>query len=98
MPYAETGGSRFGFTTIGVASVQVVPFNINRKQLVICNTSANDVYLMKGDGPAVLTAGLLLRSGGTLVIEPDTLGFIWKGALYAISGGAGRVLSWTEDW
>lgn len=98
MVYAETGGSRPGATTVGAASIQVLPFNGRRKQVIIINTSVNDVYLMKGDGPAVINTGILLRSGGSWIIQPDTLGNIWKGAIQAISGGAGRVLSWTEDW
>lgn len=98
MTYAELGGSRPGATTVGAASVQILPFNGRRKQLVIVNQSVNDVWFVKGDGPAVINTGLLLRSGGSIVIEPDSLGYIWRGAIQAISGGAGRVIVWTEDW
>lgn len=98
MDYAERGGSRPGSSIVGVASVQVVPFNPHRKQLVLCNTSGNDIYLVKGDGPAAMNTGIYLQALMTIIIEPDTLGKIWKGAIQAISSGAGRVISWTEDW
>lgn len=98
MVYAEIGGSRSGFATIGAVSAQVIPFNGNRKEAVIVNTSVNDVSFHKGDSPAVLNSGITLRSGGVMIIEPDSMGRIWKGAIQAISGGAGRNISWTEDW
>ena len=98
MTYAEYGGSRSGFLVCGLASLQVVPFNGHRKKLIICNDGANAVYLCKGDGAAVANAGALLLPGGAWNLEPDTKGYLWKGAIQAISLVAAQNLTWQEDW
>lgn len=99
MAYADKGGSRSSFTTCGIASVQVMPFDSIRKQAIFVNDSANDIYLSKGPSPAVAGSGIRLNAlGGSWVLEPDTYGRIWTGAIQAIAGGAASNLSWTEDW
>lgn len=97
--YAEIGGSRSGFTTTGLTSVTVLRVNPIRKQVVLVNDSSSTIYLVKGDTPAVVGSGVRLNAGGgSAVIEPDTQGRIWRGAIQAIAGGAGSNLSWSEDW
>ena len=96
--YSEFGGSRSSFTTVGVADVQVVRPNSNRRKLIIINNAANNIYLVKGDGPAAVNSGITLLPGGSWIIVPDTLGYIWKGEIHAISGVAAQNLTWTEDW
>ena len=98
MTYAEYGGSRSGFLACGVASQQLVPFNGHRRKLVVCNDAANACYLFKGNGPAIANAGLLLLPGGVLIIQPDTQGYLWKGAISCISLVAAQNLTWQEDW
>ena len=99
MAYSERGGSRPGFTVCGVADVQVLPGNINRKQAIIINDSDTIIYLIKGDGPAILNAGIRLNAnGGVWIIEPDNYGRLWKGAIHAITSVAAKRLVWTEDW
>lgn len=98
MVYAEMGGSRSGFFACGVASLQLIPFNSHRTKLIITNNGANTCYFAKGDSAAVVGSGVPLLAGGSWIIQPDTLGRIWKGALQCISGVAAQNIAWTEDW
>lgn len=97
--YSERGGSRPSYMTVGIASGQVMRFNSNRVEAVLVNDSANIIYLSKGTTPAVVGSGIRLNAnGGNVVIEPDNMGYIWKGAIQAIATLAGSNLSYTEDW
>ena len=99
MQYAEIGGSRSGFFTVGVASLQVAGVNLLRKKLVLANDSANIIYLVKGTAAAVVGSGIRLNAnGGTVVFEPDTYGRIWRGSIQVIATGAASNLVWQEDW
>ncbi len=97
--YAEIGGSRSGFFTVGVASLQLAGFNPLRKKLALVNDSANIIYLVKGNAAAVVGSGIRLNAnGGAVVFEPDNYGRIWRGAIQCISTGATSNLAWQEDW
>ncbi len=98
MVYAELGGSRSGTHTCGLANTQIVRHNAHRKKLIICNDGDSAVYLSKGDGPATANAGILLLPGGVWILEPDYMGYIWKGAIQCISLVAAQNLTWQEDW
>lgn len=97
--YSEVGGSRASFATMGVASVQVLSVNNLRKEAIICNDSDTVMYILKGDDDAIVGSGIRLNAGGgTLVIEPDENGYIWRGAVQGISTAGTKNLSFTEDW
>lgn len=99
MDYAEIGGSRSGFATVGTASGQSHRLNHQRKKLVFVNDSLNIIYISKGTADAVVGSGIRLNpNGGSVIIEPDSYGGIWRGAIQAIATGAGSNLAWQEDW
>ncbi|GAI11289.1 unnamed protein product, partial [marine sediment metagenome] len=74
MDFAELGGSRSGFFTCGVANLQLLPHNAQRKKLTIINDGANACYFTKGTSPAVVGSGIMLLPGGAWTIEPDRYG------------------------
>ncbi|MDR6555448.1 hypothetical protein [Paenibacillus qinlingensis] len=68
-------------------SVSVLAANANRKQLVLRNQHlSGDVYFFFGT-PATLTNGMLLQNGESFK-QPDADGFVYKGAITAISANA----------
>jgi len=98
MTYGELGGSRPGTHACGLASTQIIRHNAHRKKLIITNDAANVVYLSKGEGPAIVNAGIPLFPRGVWIIEPDYRGYIWKGPIQCISLAAVQNLAWQEDW
>lgn len=99
MDYAEIGGSRSSLATIGTADVLVLPFNSLRKKVTIVNTSAAGVVsISKGDSAALSGRGIVIWPRGSYIIEPDTVGYIWKGPIRGIADIAGTNIAWTEDW
>lgn len=96
--YAELGGSRSGFTTVGTSSVVVLPPNTLRKLAVLVNDSSAPIYISRGQDAVIGSGTRLNAGGGVMVIEPDTYGRIWKGSINAIGGSASLNLCWCEDW
>jgi len=95
---SELGGSRSGFTVVGVASVLVLQANRYRKKSQLTNDSANVIFVDKGP-EAALNSGIRLNAnGGVWENEPDTFGRLWTGPISAISAVAAQNLCWTEDW
>jgi len=92
------GGSVSGGFAVGVASLVVRQSNVYRKKLTFVNDSVNIMYGAKGD-IALINAGVRLNAnGGTWVIEPDTRGRIWTGAVSFIATAAASNICFTEDW
>lgn len=88
---------RDGATTIGTASTLVISGNDNRRKITFVNDSDEDIYLGKGN-PARSNVGVRLNAhGGSLVDEPDSLGYLYRGPWYAICASGSKVLAWTED-
>ncbi len=83
-----------GTTTLGTASLIIRPANANRQKLIITNLSDTRVFICQG--PAVVNTGIALMPNGSFVDEPDTQGFIYKGAWSGISSAATKAIAWLE--
>ena len=82
--------------TIGAASTVVVAASNTRELLVLVNNSDSDMYLGLG-ADAESTKGLCLKASGGVVQFGGASGLpLWRGAVNAIAGGAGKVLSVQE--
>lgn len=78
--------------TVGAASAQALAGNLNRKGLVIVNTSANTVSLGLGLA-AVLNSGITLPTGAVWVMDEFTF---TTAAIFAIASGASSNISIQE--
>jgi len=92
------GASVPTFATVGVASATFLSQNLRRKGVLFVNTSANMIYLTKGESPGVVGSGIPLYPNGGHYGEPDNLGRVWLGVWNAIASVAGSNLAITEDW
>lgn len=95
----DSVGAGIGYgVACGVASVQVARASMLRKKIVFTNDSPSIIYLSKTD-PAALNAGYRINpNGGTLIDEPDNLGYLYKGQWYAITVLAAQNLAVAEEW
>lgn len=97
---AEAGrgiAANLGFT-IGTASVVILSPNPWRKKVTLVNDSDTIIFITKGDIAILNTGARLNAAGGSMTIEPDTAGYIWKGAISGISSAATKNLCVTEEW
>lgn len=82
-------------TSVSTADVELIPSRLGRhrrKQLLITNTSATTVTVVKGEGPATAGTGIRLTQGQTY-IEADDAGFsTWQGPVHAIASAASTVV------
>ena len=70
---------------VGSSSTLVIATTTHRSYLAIVNDSANVVYLMFDDRPAVLNKGMRLNAnGGSFEVNDENL---YKGAIRAIASG-----------
>lgn len=80
------------FATVGISSGQILASNLNRKSLIITNTSVNIIYLGIG-ATAVVGSGITLYPGGSLILNKDG---IVTGAINAIASAASSNVSIQE--
>lgn len=80
------------FATVGISSGQILASNLNRKSLIITNTSVNIIYLGIG-ATAVVGSGITLYPGGSLILDKDG---IVTGAINAIASAASSNVSIQE--
>lgn len=84
-----------GTTTLGTASLVIVPENPRRRKLVITNISDTRVFICQGI--AISNTGIPLVTNGVIVDEPDNLGYIYLGAWSGITTAATKIISWYEE-
>ncbi len=89
------GKSRPGAVVMGVNSAPVMQANARRTYALLVNNSTNVIYLWKGDGPALLNAGIpLAASGGWYEIN---LTNPYYGPIQGIATGAASNLCIQEE-
>lgn len=81
--------------TVGVASGSAVAANAARRQLILVNTSANNISLGFSGNAAVLNSGITLVPNGSYEIS-EANGNLYTGAVNAIAAGAGSNLAVQE--
>ena len=82
--------------TIGAASTMIVDANPLRQKLILVNNSDEDMYVAPHP-IAVATEGIPLRAlGGSVIDQPDTERFLYKGPWMGICASGGKILSVTE--
>ena len=96
---SKTAGTKFPGTsssptsaTVGVSSAQALASNVNRKGLVLTNTSINKICIGIG-ATAVLNSGITLYPGGVWVM--DEFNFT-TGAINAIASAGSSNLAIQE--
>lgn len=72
------------FATVGTSSGQILASDLNRKGLILTNTSVNIIYLGIG-ATAVVGSGITLYPGGSFILDKDG---IVTGAINAIASAA----------
>jgi len=78
-------GTSFGVTLVASTSTSLLAANAERERFsVACDTA--DCFLWYGAGPAQLSKGIRIKSGGPPYMEES-----WKGAVQIISTGAAAV-------
>lgn len=80
------------FATVGISSGQILASNLNRKGVILTNTSVNIIYLGIG-ATAVVGSGITLYPGGSLILNKDG---IVTGAINAIASAASSNVSIQE--
>lgn len=80
--------------SVGTSSTSVLAANSNRKKVILCNDSANIIYI-SFNGAAALNTGLRLNANGGTYIGDG--GCIETGAITAISGTASSNLLVIEE-
>jgi hypothetical protein len=92
------GGATNTFATVGVANALALRGRTNRRKATFVNDSAAVIYISLG-APAVVGSGKRLNAtGGVYEIEPDNLGYIWRGDIFAIASGAGSNMTVCEEF
>jgi len=87
-PYRGTN-INYGSVTVGTSATKILSSNADRLSVMICNVSANDVYI--GDTPAVSTAnGIKVPPGATITIDWTTTD------IYGIAGASSDVRYFEE--
>lgn len=81
---------------VGATTGVIREMNVNRRKLTLVNQSANDVWFAKGP-VCTINEGIYRAPYSSLVDEPDTLGYIYRGQWSAISDGAGRLVTICEE-
>jgi len=84
--------------TVGATTTTVLARNTkgNRRLVVLCNNSNEDMYVNPGPA-AYSTFGIpLVASGGSWTDKPDTKGWMYQGIYTGICASGGKVLSVTE--
>lgn len=78
--------------SVTTASGQVLAGNKNRRKAILINDSAQVIYLARGM-PAALNAGIRLNpAGGSWIEEPDSLGHVFTGPIFAIAAATSNLL------
>lgn len=81
---------------LGTSDASIIAANEQRKRLIICNGSTNNVWIAFGDTAVVGKGVFLAPSGGTFEVDPME---IFTGAVRGISeaGAANKigVVEWT---
>ena len=78
-------GTAFGATLVASTSTSLLAANAERERFTVsCDTA--DMFLWYGAGPAQLSKGIRVKSGGPPYMEES-----WKGAVQVISTGAATV-------
>ncbi len=90
----ELGSSEFGLAKPISVSVlhtltEVLRANSNRHKLILINDSDTVIYVHYGNLGAVNSGIRLNANGFGIIDEPDSLGAMWKGQIYAIAAAAG---------
>ncbi len=80
---------------VGAASAQIIAANDDRSHLLLINDSDSVIYVTPV-GAAVLNEGIRLNAGGGNYEISTRNGNLHKGALTAISSGAGKNLLMLE--
>jgi hypothetical protein len=78
-------GSAFGVTLVASTSTSLLAANAERERFTVTADVA-DIFLWYGAGPAQLSKGIRVKSGGAPYMEES-----WKGAVQVISTGAATV-------
>ena len=81
------------FATVGIASAVALAANPNRVDCDFINTSANWIYLGRGNAAVVGSGEALAPRGGSYHIGTDNL---FLGAVYAIASAANSNLAISE--
>lgn len=84
-----------GTTSIGTTSTLIVDENPRRRKLVITNISDTRIFICQQI--AGLNTGIALSANGTMVDEPDSTGYIYKGAWSGISTASTKDIAWYEE-
>lgn len=97
--YNQSGiiSANSGSATIAATSTEVLKQEPRRRRVTFVNDSDSIIYLSKG-GIAITNSGIRLNaSGGSYEDVEDSKGYIYRGPYYAISDGAGHVLTYVEE-
>ena len=94
---SEIGSGIPGQAVLGTASSVFIRECNNRKKVIICNASAVDIWICRGQN-AVVNSGIYLKaSGGAFIDEPDSLGRIYSGVYSGIVAAGTPTISYSED-
>lgn len=77
-----------GGTLAAATSAVVLRGNELRKRVTIVNGTGAVMYAAMGE-LAIDGRGFLVNPGGVFTIQPDTLGYLWPGAVSLISAPGG---------
>lgn len=92
--WEEIDDSTSSSATVTTSSSQLLPSRLGKKprtQLVIINTSATTVTLVKGEQTAVANAGIRLTQNQTYIESTDAGSKCWQGAIQAVASGNSTV-------